>query len=312
MRLRLGINSERTNPLELSFRFRRPHHFLRDAYSELHILAGRSFGGSLATVINNQPFNGFFFRPEIFYYSRLHDLYDNREIKAEYSVDSAGLKLHTGLYWGTTGEFRLSYILMNESVDPRIVTIDVDRISRRLAGIRAGLLLDTLDRLPFPRKGFTSNMAFTRMLKRLGSELNFTRLGWEGSVVIPLSEKQILRPNWSLSSAINTNPPFSQSVYLGGFEGMWGYAYEEFFGQELARFQLMYRYRVLSWLYLRLAGNVGSVWESLENAQEYWDRLHWGGGVGLGVDTPLGPMEMALGFGESERINAYLTFGYNF
>jgi NTE family protein len=312
MRLRLGINSERTNPLELSFRFRRPHHFLSDSYSELHILAGRSLGGSLATTINNQPFNGFFFRPELFYYSRLHDLYQDRDIKAEYSVDSAGLGLHTGLYLGTAGEFRLSYILMNETVDPRIVTVNVNEISHRLAGLRVALLLDTLDRLPFPRKGFTSHLAFTRMLKDLGSELDFNRLGWDGSVAIPLSDRQILRPNWSFASSFNTSPPFSQSVYLGGFEGMWGYAFEEFFGQELARFQLLYRYRVLPWLYLRLAGNVGGVWDSLENAQDYWDRLHWGGGAGLGVDTPLGPLELAVGWGESDRFNAYLSFGYNF
>lgn len=312
MRLRLGINSERTNPLELSFRFRRPHLFLNDSYSELQILAGRSFGGSIATTINNKPFSGFFFRPELFYYSRLHDLYQRKEIKAEYSVDSAGFGLHTGLFLGTVGELRLSYILMNETVDPRIVTINVNKISHRMGGLRAGLLLDTYDRLPFPRKGFSTDLTFTRMLKNLGSDIDFNRLRWDNSLVIPISDKQILRPNWSLASSFNTNPPFSQSVYLGGFEGMWGYAFEEFYGQELARFQLMYRYRVLPWLYLRLAGNVGGVWESLENAQEYWDRLYWGGGAGLAVDTPLGPLEFAVGWGESDRFNAYLSFGYNF
>jgi NTE family protein len=312
MRLRLGINSERTNPLELSFRFRRPHLFIGDSYSELQLLTGRSYGGSLATVLNNRPFSGFFLKPELFFFSRLHDLYQNKDIKAEYSVDSLGFSVTSGLYLGTVGELSLSYVYMDETVDPRIVTINVNEITNRLAGVRASLLLDTLDRAAFPRKGITSDLRFTRMLTSLGSDLDFSRLSWDGSWVIPLSDRHLLRPNWSLASSFNTNPPFSQSIFLGGFEGMWGYAFEELFGQELARFQLMYRYRVMSWLYFRLAGNVGGVWPTLNDFRDYWDRLYWGGGAGLGLDTPLGPLELALGWGEADRFNVYLTFGYNF
>jgi NTE family protein len=312
MRLRMGINSERTNPLELGFRFRRDHLFLGDSYSELNIIVGRSSGGSISTTFNNRPFNGFFLQPELFYWSKLHDLYQNREIKAEYSVDRWGLGLHSGIYLGTEGKLSLSYLLMKETVDPRIVTVNVNDIENRLAGLRASLILDTLDRAAFPRRGFTTDLAFTRMLRSLGSDADFNRLRWDGSLIIPLSDKHLLRPNWSLASSFDTNPPFSQAVYLGGYEGMWGYAYEEFFGQELGRFQLMYRYRVMPWLYLRLAGNVGGVWDSLEQAREYWDRLIWGGGVGFGADTPLGPLEFALGWGEAGRFNAYLTFGYSF
>jgi NTE family protein len=312
MRLRLGVNSERTNPLELGFIFRRTHSLIRDSYSELHFVGGRSFGGSISTTLNNRPFDGFFLQPKLFYYSKLHDLYQNREIKAEYSVDRLGVGLDTGIYLGTAGKLSLGYLLMNETVDPRIVTINVNKVENRLAGLKASLFLDTLDRSPFPQSGFTTDLTFKRMLKDLGSDVDFNRLRWDGSLVIPISEKQILRPNWSLASALNTGPPFSQSVYLGGFEGMWGYALDEFFGQELARFQLMYRYRVMPWLYLRLAGNVGGVWESLDQAQEHWDRLYWGGGFGFGADTPIGPLELILGWGEANRFNTYLSFGYSF
>jgi len=312
MSLRMGVNSERTNPLEIGFLFRRPHRRWYNSYSELTILGGRSYGGSLATVFENRPIEGFFLRPEISYFSRLHDLYRDKEIKAEYSVDTLSLGLHTGLYLNTLGELRLGYVVIHEEVDPRIVTISVDKINHRLAGLSASLMLDTLDRLSFPRSGFTSQASFSRWLKSLGSDLDFNRLRWDAMMVIPFGFKHALIPNWSLASAFNTSPPFSRSVYLGGFEGMWGYAFEEFAGQELARLQLMYRYNVYKNVYLRLAGNVGGVWDNLDQAADHWERLQWGGGAGLGLDSPLGPLELALGWGESSRFNVYLSFGYLF
>lgn len=312
LRLKLGINSERTNPTEIELAFRRQLKMLEGSQARLNVLMGRSYGGGLAMVMEDRPWSGLFLRPELSYYSRLHDLYQDRQIQAEYAVNTLALGLFTGQYLGTWGELSLGYLLSRESIDPQISTVNVPDNSNQLAGFKASFKIDTMDRMPFPTGGLTSGLLFTRMLKDVGSDLDFSRLEWRGTMAVPLAKRHLLRPVWRAVSSFDTEPPFSQAVFLGGFDGMWGYAYEEFLGQDLANLQLIYRYELTPVVYLRLAGNVGGAWMSLSDARENWQQLYWGGGFGLGLDTPLGPLEMALGFGEAGRVNAYLSFGHNF
>ena len=312
LRLNLGINSERTNPMELELAFHRPLEAIQNTQARLDILLGRSYGGALSMVMADRPWDGLFLRPEFFYYSRLHDIYQNREIRAEYSVDTLGLGITVGQYLGTWGEFNLGYLIVRESVDPQVVTVTVPDMSNQLAGFTAAFKVDTLDRFPFPNRGMTSNLAFTRMFKEVGSDVDYSRLEWRGSMAVSLGEKHLVRPIWRLVSSFDTNPPFSRAVFLGGYQGMWGYAYEEFLGQELADLQLIYRYQFTPVIFLRVAGNVGGVWPNLSEARDNWDQLYWGGGVGLGLKTPLGPLDLAVGLGEAGRVNAYLMFGHGF
>lgn len=312
LRLKLGINSERTNPTEIELAFRRQLKMLEGSQARLNVLMGRSYGGSLAMVMEDHPWSGLFLRPELSYYSRLHDIYQNRKIQAEYSVNTLALGLVTGQYLGTWGEISLGYLISRESVDTQIVTMRVPDLSNQLAGFTASFKMDTMDRMPFPSGGLSSDLTFTRMLKDVGSDLDFSRLEWHGTMAISLAKRHLIRPVWRLVSSFDTDPPFSQAVFLGGFEGMWGYAYDEFLGQDLANLQFIYRYELTPIVYLRLAGNVGGTWMSLSEARDNWERLYWGGGLGLGLDTPLGPLELALGLGEAGRVNAYLAFGHKF
>ena len=93
---------------------------------------------------------------------------------------------------------------------------------------------------------------------------------------------------------------------------MWGYANDEFYGQELLRMQLLHRYRLKPNLYWLTAVNAGKISNSVENSLSRMDDLRWGGGAGLGYDTPLGPAELAVGLGEAGRVNLYFYFGYGF
>jgi outer membrane translocation and assembly module TamA len=124
--------------------------------------------------------------------------------------------------------------------------------------------------------------------------------------------RHTLEPNWSLVSSLNTAPPLTQVVFLGGYPGMLGYAFEEFFGNEMARLQLLYRYRLTERIYLQAAGNLGHVWDTLDQWESTWDRMRWGGGGGVAFDTPLGPLAVTMGFGEQGRTNFYFNFGYGF
>jgi outer membrane translocation and assembly module TamA len=242
----------------------------------------------------------------------VHDIYSSREIRAEFTMERAGVSLEAGYYLGTVGEFTVGYWLEYDAASPRIMTLDFEEIGDRLSGIRSSLRLDTLDTKAFPTRGFTSQMTLHRMLRDLYSEVDFSRVEWSGSLVLTPWSRHTLEPNWSLVSSLNTAPPMTQVVFLGGYPGMLGYAFEEFYGNEMARLQLLYRYRLTERIYLQAAGNVGQVWNSLDVGEETWDRVLWGGGGGLAFDTPMGPLALTLGLGEQGRTNFYFNFGYGF
>jgi NTE family protein len=312
MGLKFGLNSQGSEDWGIYFNFRRPNIVLSGSAAELNFIIGRSYGVEGRLSVPNQPLDGVFFRPSVFYYSLLHDIYDSRELRAQFTLERTGLSLETGYYLGTVGEFTVGYWLEYDAASPRILALFFDEIGDRLSGVRSSLKLDTLDRKPFPFWGYTSQMTLHRMLRDMYSEVDFTRVDWSGSVAFTPWPRHTLEPNWSLVSSLNTAPPLTQVVFLGGYPGMLGYAFEEFYGNEMARLQLLYRYKLSERIYLQAAGNLGRAWSTLDQWESSWDRLRWGGGGGVAFDTPMGPLALTLGFGEQGRTNFYFNFGYGF
>ena len=83
-------------------------------------------------------------------------------------------------------------------------------------------------------------------------------------------------------------------------------------GNDLARFQLLYRYRLFDKVYIKLAGNAGAVWNSVDEFKNEDSTWYWGGGAGLAYDSYIGPVEATLGLGEKGRWNIYINYGYGF
>jgi NTE family protein len=312
MGLKLGLNSQGSEDWGINFNFRRPNVLFSGSSAELNLMIGRSYGVEGRLSVPNQPLDGVFFRPSFFYYSLLHDIYSSRELRAQFTLERTGVSLEAGYYLGTAGEFTVGYLLEYDAASPRIMTTSFDEIGDRLSGIRSSLKFDTLDKKPFPTRGFTSLMTLQRMLRDMYSEVDYSRVEWSGSVAVTPWPRHTLEPNWSLVSSLNTAPPLTQVVFLGGYPGMLGYAFEEFYGNDMARLQLLYRYKLTDHIYLQAAGNVGYIWNSLDEWEGTWDRMRWGGGGGVAFDTPMGPLALTLGFGEQGRTNFYFNFGYGF
>ncbi len=312
MGLRLGLNAQGSEDWQISFNLSRPNLIYSGSSAEMDILLGRTYGVGARLHMPNMPWEGLFLRPSVYYYSQLHDIYASREIRAQFTLERTGTSIDGGYYLGTWGEFTAGYFLEWDGASPRIATVGIEEFGERLAGVRTAWRLDALDRKPFPTSGLGTELELQRMTPHLWSEVDYARLSWRGTLPLPLAARHTLETNWTVSSALNSTPALTQVQFLGGYPGMLGYAFEEFFGQEIARLQLVYRWQMSSRLYLLLAGNLGSVWESLESAEKNWDDLRWGGGGGLALDTPFGPLALTLGLGERGRTNLYFNFGYGF
>lgn len=306
--LYLESSSERSEAMNIYLNFRQPNLLYTGSYAELDLEAGRTMGVDLRAFLPNRPWEGVFFQPDVYFSSTSHNVYQDKNILAKYDTDSLGLKLEAGQEIGTFGQFRLGYVLRRDSVTPRIATVPVPEENNLISAVTATLTLDTLDRVPYPRRGFRSEIYGLRSLRDLGGDVDYTRLVWEGSWVWPLGPAGFLVPNWTVGTSLDHTPPNTQIMFLGGYPGLLGAARDEFRGQEVLRAQLLHRYPITQNMHWLTAFNLGSTADKIDQALEP-ERWFWGGGAGLGLSTPLGPLELLMGAGEEGRYSAYLVFG---
>jgi outer membrane translocation and assembly module TamA len=174
--------------------------------------------------------------------------------------------------------------------------------------------VDATDKALFPTEGFRFSVESDHMRTLLGADRDYDRTVVEGMAALTPLKKHTLLPNFTLATAWDTDPPLSRPLFLGGYPRFIGYAMEEFIANDYGRFQLVYRYSLTDKLYLKAIGNVGAVWRSLDDllSREQQADLLWGGGVSLAWDTLIGPVDVALGLGENERLHLYVFYGYPF
>jgi len=113
--------------------------------------------------------------------------------------------------------------------------------------------------------------------------------------------------------------PITEMFWLGGENNFWGLRQEQYFGRQIAKFFVTYRYRIpvksLFDMYLFLHYNTGRVW--LNTTQIKISSFLHGFGLSYSFNTPLGPLTFSIAkplifdnigtlFGE---IQTYFSFG---
>ena len=309
----LGLNSYGLNLNRLNLNFRIPNLPNSGSFVDVDLTGGAFYEARLSMLLDSFLVSGFYLRPEIHASSQLHDLLIDQEVEAEYYHNNFGGSLTTGYYLGTWGEINLGLLGRESSIDPRVSSFPMSREADTLVGWQAGLALDTLDENPFPHRGFQTELTYTQMMQDLMSDVDYTRLIWEGRLAIPLGARHTLEPNFTWATSFESEPPVSESLYLGGYNGMWGYAHEEFSAQDLARFQLLYRYQFSENLYLLVGGNAGMVNDNVSERYGFGvseGDIMFGGGIGAAWNTMIGPVSLVLSHGENGRFNFYFNYGY--
>ncbi|MCB2189238.1 MAG: patatin-like phospholipase family protein [Deltaproteobacteria bacterium] len=312
MGLTLEVATQSAGRANVFFNFRREDFLVEDSRTDLDLALGRLSGIGLKSILFNRPWDDFFLSPAVFLAHRYREIYQDQDILAEYTQTTLGLKLGAGSYLGNFGETSLSYLLMADTLNKNIGELDIGENDSVSGGLDLFLGLDSLDRAWFPSSGISTSLRYWQMLRELGSTVSYQRLWWEGIWPYALAEKHVLELNWSAATSFFSNPPLSQTMFIGGINGMWGYGFDELHGMDYVRAQLLYRWKLSQMLIWELGLNAGNAWDDLNLAETMDYRLLWGGGTGLGVDTPLGPIRVILGVGEQGRLAAYLTFGSGF
>jgi len=181
--------------------------------------------------------------------------------------------------------------------------------TREIRSIILRSLMDTLDRLPFPRRGHTyhafveigtSILGGTEEYRKTYASLGLYNTVWR-------------RHTFFTGGALGVSEaplPYSEQFLLGGEESLHGYRQDELRGNKLFLFNAGYRMELVNKFYFGARYDVGNVWEN--ELQIKWLTTKHAIGVYLALDTPLGPFKLTYGRASDGRERGYFSAGYRF
>ncbi|UCE17566.1 MAG: BamA/TamA family outer membrane protein [Gemmatimonadota bacterium] len=183
--------------------------------------------------------------------------------------------------------------------------------------------VDNLDRYPFPVSGNYSHLFLELADDILGGTASYVKFFGTLESYATFFSRHTLHPKFSFGS-MDLITPFSERFKVGGnriyneYPGeeytvrLYGFHDEEFVGRQLLWANIEYRYKTpwFSWLDLYLSGryDVGYLWQEAETFRS--DRIKEAWGVGLAVETPVGPAEVNYGRSKKGEDRVYFSFGY--
>ena len=165
----------------------------------------------------------------------------------------------------------------------------------KVGSLRFGTKVDNLDRFPYPRNGLSMNFAYESTVLPLQDGVGFTKMTFSYDWYQTLG-RFTFHPRFRLGFADETLP-ITEQFSLGGQESFFGLREDNLRGRQLLVASLEYRYRspfrVFFDTYFFARYDLGSIWPA--PAAIRLANLRHGVGLGIALDTPIGPVEFALG-----------------
>jgi NTE family protein len=166
----------------------------------------------------------------------------------------------------------------------------------RIAALKFGIRIDTQDRFPFPRRGVVLEFSHEAALFRVEESPGFSKTSFAYEGYSTIGERHTLRPRVAFGFG-DEMLPITEQFSIGGQDNFYGLRENDQRGRQLLIASLEYRYHSHYSLffdtYLRLRYDLGAVWERADQIR--LNDLRHGLGIGLALDTPIGPAEFSVG-----------------
>ena len=199
------------------------------------------------------------------------------------------------------------------------VTVDGRELdsSGRVVAASFGIVRDRRDLRTDPSTGGRESLIVEQAFKPLGSSNSFTKFDLDLRRYIPLTRpeklgaqpKVVVAGRLVFSRALNQLPAFEQ-YYIGGPDTVRGYDTDEQFGDNQAYGNLELRYRFNRQFQGVLFSDVGTAFGGNFSSSTGADVL-FSVGVGVRVQTPIGPVRLDLGRG-SNGVKTHFAIGPTF
>lgn len=231
---------------------------------------------------------------------------------AEVDVTFRQLDLALGTELGGNGEVRLGYSRGYATVDEQVGDAVAPSGSIHQGALSLQLVHDSLDDIFHPQSGGFAGIRGRMERERLGSDRHFdsvTGMGlgtgsWQGFTLTGLAYAH---------AVTRGEPGIENTVRLGGFRRLSAYAPGEITGESAAMASVFASQEFGGPFMPWFAGagiETGNAWESFDDAS--WNNTVRSYSVFAGVDTFLGPVQLATAYNNEDNWTAYLNIGFSF
>ncbi len=180
--------------------------------------------------------------------------------------------------------------------------------------------IDRLDDWEFPRSGLYATVGLEQTLEVFDDDLEYRKGGIELQQAFG-RDRHSLALTARYGTAFGSDLPLVEAFSLGGFQNLSGNAEREVLANRVAFARSVYAYQLPGGGALAKAFYVGGSLEAGKAAEQlntispratriaFEDRWIVGSSMFLAADTALGPLYLAVGFGEGGRRAYYLFLG---
>jgi NTE family protein len=255
-----------------------------------------------------------FVSPEVSYTALDQPVFFDDDPIAQYRVESwlGGLRLGRDL--GDRLRISSAYIRGQDHAKRAIADPALpETVLANIGGIEGTVLWDSLDNVRFPRRGLRAELSYTSFDKGMGSQSNgnLMRASLDKAFGNDLNTV-LLGARASLSKKVVE--AFQTDSALGGLTYLSGLSEQELVDNQMLLFRAIYYRRItkrglLFDLPMYIAGSLegGNVWSDYD--QVSLSDLTGASSVFLGMDLPIGPLQLGYGRTFDGRDSLYLTFG---
>jgi NTE family protein len=253
----------------------------------------------------------FFVSPYVRYKREPINVFDGDKKVAQFDISRYVGGIDFGFQPGRYGEARIGVQYGKFRADDRIGDVDLpnDKITRGAIVSRG--IIDQVDNVNFPNRGYKVQYETISTLRSLGSDDSYNRIQVSGGASVTF-KKQTIIAAFKGGTHIGNELPWYDTFNLGGFLNLSGLTSNQLRGQHMALGKVI-SYRKISESFigdLYLGGSIeaGNVWQKNVDL----GHLEFAGSIFVGYDTILGPLYLGVGHAEQGRTAGYFYLGKTF
>ena len=181
--------------------------------------------------------------------------------------------------------------------------------------IRFSRIYDNRDNANDPHSGKRNEISFE--WAGFGGDFSFRKLSFDQRYYWPMGPKSEKLPRHVLALDLAAgyawgDMPLSQRFYMGGASTLRGYEDGQFRGNSMLRASLEYRVPLAKKVAILGFIDSGYAWDKREDSAFDLKKIQYGYGLGLRVQTPLGPVKLDYGIGKDEDGDRKGRFHFSF
>ena len=177
--------------------------------------------------------------------------------------------------------------------------------------LRLKLTIDTYDKRQFPTIGNFTSLTFETSQDILGGQTSFTK--YFGHIGAYYTINWLTIHGWGVAGYLAGTPPFFEKFDIASGEQFFGFRGDEMLGDEILSAGMKFRInlrRRFKRSYLIAGVDMGNLFVKDQPPQK--SKTIWGAGAGIGIETPLGPLNAIWGISNLNTQFISFKFGYDF